>query len=195
MPIDDPIYRIKPGYVSRPANNKGFFSPDAERAQLNVYRYAHKLARGMSPKIETVLDWGCGTGGKLVRVFGHLQTLGVDVPECIARVKKKRPDREWCSPPVSIVADLVLCVDVIEHLDDPRDLLKQIKEGDWRLLVISTPERDRVRGKRSMGPPTNRWHVREWNRSEFKAFLQQELGVQPRTVVLGRWNLVARVER
>lgn len=191
--MDNTVFKIKPGYQSRPANNVGFYSPDAERAQYNVYQYAARIAR--AAKVESVMDWGCGTGGKLIKLLGQYKTIGVDVPECIARVKERMPERKWVIPPVPVVADLVLCADVIEHLEDPRELLQQVKVGQWRHFVISTPERDLVRGKSHMGPPTNKWHAREWNRAEFTDFLRQELGVEPKTVVLGKWNLVAHLER
>jgi hypothetical protein len=39
------------------------------------------------------------------------------------------------------------------------------------LIVISTPERDKTRGKYSLGPHPNVTHVREWNKDEFNSYV------------------------
>ena len=44
-------------------------------------------------------------------------------------------------------------------------------------IIISTPERDRVHGKKHFGPPTNPFHIREWNTREFEEYLT-ESGIQ-----------------
>ncbi|MEM9882426.1 MAG: methyltransferase domain-containing protein, partial [Planctomycetota bacterium] len=69
-------------------------------------------------------------------------------------------------------ADLVMSVDVIEHMLDP-DLLLDFIRGhthadSW--VVVSTPERDVRRGPDNMKSKKAE-HVREWNQSEFAAYL------------------------
>jgi len=189
--IDNRLYEIKPGYRSRPARNNNLKTTD--RAQANVYRFARRLAD--RAKVASVLDWGCGSGAKLVRLFGHLDTLGIDVDYRLPVLQSRFPDRQWAIAPVPCLADLIICADVIEHLDDPLWLLDEFRRGEWRHLIISTPERDRCRGKKDMGPPKNKWHAREWNEAEFAAMIARRLGIVPVTRVLGRHNLVAHVER
>jgi len=67
----------------------------------------------------------------------------------------------------------VICADVIEHLLNPDSLLAFLKkllapEGH---LFLSTPDRDIERGPNCLSSPKPE-HVREWNRSEFKKYLQ-----------------------
>jgi SAM-dependent methyltransferase len=69
--------------------------------------------------------------------------------------------------------DLIICADVIEHLVDPDVVLRWIRlfSKPTSRIVLSTPERDLRRGRRSLGPPENLGHVREWNSREFCAYL------------------------
>ena len=68
--------------------------------------------------------------------------------------------------------DCVVCADVIEHLLDPSalvELLRQLLRPDGHLF-ISTPERDAAHGTDCV-TSSHPEHVREWNLSEFHAYL------------------------
>lgn len=195
-------YCLAPGYRSRPANNANLKTTD--RAQLAIYRYASDIA-ATDPAVRTVLDWGCGSGYKLIKLFAGYDTLGVDVDYRLPTLQRRYPRRKWAVVPVPAIADLILCVDVIEHVDDPAALLRHFAAGTWRHLIISTPERERVarhkyrspqhRRRQLAGPPMNPWHTREWTAAEFLLFLSREFHCTPQISVLARWNLVAHVSR
>jgi hypothetical protein len=198
--VDD--YCLKPGYVSRRATNADLATTD--HAQRAVYEFARKIADA-DHRVQSVLDWGCGSGWKLVDLFGHLDTLGADVDYRLPTLLQRFPGRRWEVCPVPVDAGLVMCVDVIEHVDDPTELLRTFSAGRWRHLVISTPEREMVAQRKCKtashqkqqrnGPPRNRWHAREWTSSEFAALVFRELSIRPKIQLLGRWNLVAHVHR
>jgi len=189
-------------YQSRRARNAGLTTTDG--AQTRVYRWAAEIAAA-DPSIQTVLDWGTGSGAKLVAFFGHLDTLGADVAERMPTLRARYPHRFWAVCPVPVDADLVLCVDVIEHVADPLALLRQFNAGDWRHLIISTPERNQVarhkygpgkiRRQQLAGPPANRWHAREWTQAEFVRLVSREIGPPVSVCILGRWNLVVHCSR
>lgn len=197
MSIDQRVFKIKRGYRSRRAKNKNLRTTD--HAQRKVYNWAANMCKRNKTGTRSVIDLGTGTGFKLIRYFGKCDTLGIDVEYRMQNLRGRYPERKWAAydvmNPVPVVADLVLCVDVIEHVQDPRRLLDSIMAGTWDHCVISTPERDIVRGKKDKGPPKNRWHVREWNEAEFAAFLHDHTGLKVRTHVLGRYNLVAHLVR
>lgn len=193
---------LPPEYRSRPANNDGFDPPPA--GMDPVYRWiARRWARRAD--VRTALDWGCGTGDMLVKHFGHLDTLGADVPSRLQTLQASYPSRRWASCPVDVHADLVLCVDVIEHLDDPVGLLRTFDAGSWRHLVITTPDRAGVArhkctsaaAKRSQltGPPRNTRHTREWTRDEFSMLVRREIGGDWSVVTIGRFNNVAYCQK
>ena len=68
--------------------------------------------------------------------------------------------------------DIIICSDVIEHLIDPDLLLNYIKNLSSKnsIIYLSTPDRDRMRGKSCM-KSLKKEHIREWNYSEFKAYI------------------------
>jgi hypothetical protein len=69
---------------------------------------------------------------------------------------------------------VVICADVIEHLVDPTSLLALLRglTDKASAVIVTTPERDLVRGVADTGPPANSAHVREWNLEELRRLLQ-----------------------
>jgi hypothetical protein len=56
----------------------------------------------------------------------------------------------------------------------------------FRTLIISTPERDAVAGKRDYGPPRNTSHYREWNAQEFKSYMSDYFTVDQQWIIPGK---------
>lgn len=147
--------------------------------QYGVYRYAADLVKKNG--LQTVLDVGCGLPTKLNELLAPIaRVTGVDQPTIIPKAKEVCPGAEFYGvdiekegQPPNGKFDLVLSVDVIEHLLNPDILLKYIKDhshGDsW--IVISTPERDLLRGVDNCRSPRSE-HVREWNADELKRYLE-----------------------
>jgi hypothetical protein len=182
-------YEIRDGYRCRAENNRGISVPD--NAQRNVYQFAASI-----PDVQSVIDWGTGSGAKLVELFADRQTIGVDVAEKVAAARARFPKHNWRVLPSEIDCDLLIVADVIEHLADPIELIKVIDAGRWRHCVISTPERDLARSVNDLGPPKNPRHVREWNTGEFVRFIRkQQLGKIESVRVLGEYNLVVHLLR
>lgn len=145
-----------------------------DRYQRQVYEIAH----AKWDKKGKVLDIGCGTAGKLVRHFPEQYRVGVEVEPTLGWLKANHPQSRWL-PNLDEAKreqwDTVICSDVIEHIDDPASFLEEIACLEFRLLVISTPDRATLR--RQMGPPENPCHWREWNKEEFTRFLSRRFGV------------------
>jgi hypothetical protein len=57
-----------------------------------------------------------------------------------------------------------------------------LKKRKFRFLVISTPERDIVRGGNDFGPPENPAHYREWNGTEFMNYTSKWFDVQEQII-------------
>ena len=156
------------------------------RYQRHVYRWAAGLV--LRRGLRSVLDVGCGPGTKLAEWIEPVcaDVEGMDQPSAvgIARarcrharlhaVDLERPDiAAWRA------FDLILFVDVVEHLLDPDPALAMIRSlaHPRTLVLISTPDRDRVRG-RGCREAVKREHVREWSRREFLSFLRSR-GLRP----------------
>lgn len=193
---------LPPGYRSRPANNDDWEPPDEAMNPVYLWIARHVFH---DRDIRTVVDWGCGSGAMLVKHFGHLTTLGVDVPYRLDRQRQRFPGRRWEACPVRADADLIVCVDVIEHVDDPLAMLRTLAAGRWRQLFITTPDRALVamfkcrsresKDQQLSGPPRNPRHTREWTLAEFDRLVRREVAGSVQTRLIGRFNVVARVRR
>ena len=189
---------LPPTYVQQRANlthdanrdDGSYWSPwrisESGRWQHHVYAWAARLidARGLA----SVLDVGCGAGTKLLR---HVEPRCADVEGidqasalAVARAQGSRArlvevDLERPAYDPGRAFDLVLCADVVEHLVDPDPAMATIRRvaHPGTLILISTPERDRERG-RDCTASSKPEHVREWSRPEFRRFLQSR-GLRP----------------
>lgn len=131
-----------------------------------------------------ILDYGCGSGFKLVKYFPSSATVGVEVEPALSYLKIKYPGRDWRAADMigltTTGCDMVVCSDVIEHLHDPENLLSAFAKSDCEFFVISTPALELLaeRGiSPRLGPPSNKSHVREWTTPEFYSFVSRYLKI------------------
>jgi 2-polyprenyl-3-methyl-5-hydroxy-6-metoxy-1,4-benzoquinol methylase len=180
----DARYGIKPGYRHR--KQRSYFE-DVQGPvvyQPDVYRLAAHL--GALGSARYLVDLGCGRAHKLLEVTAAtaMQPVGIDFGDNLRHCRATRPDATWIEadlerPDVSLVGQdilgdaIVVCSDVIEHLEDPDGLVRLLRE--WmraaRICVLTTPERDLLHGPRHRGPPRNPHHLREWNAAELAGYL------------------------
>jgi len=167
-------YAIKRGYIHRshilPHDDRGW----GEMFQKEVYQKAKALME--QHDWQSVIDVGCGSGYKLMKYLGHYKTLGIDTDPALSMAKTNYPDAKWMYvhefDMASHSADLILCADVIEHVEHPDELIKALFSiPDWKCIMISTPERDIKRGWFHFGPPPNPAHWREWSKKELYRFV------------------------
>lgn len=168
-------YCIDPSYTHRAEVPHFDDTPFKDEYQDEVYRYAASL------KVGSVIDVGCGSGFKLMKWFGHLPTMGVEVEPTLGWLNKTYPNRLWSSSyavlPKQEHPVVVICSDVIEHIADPDDLLSYLASLDFDELVISTPDRVLLNIGTEQGPPHNIHHHREWTSEEFKNYVSTRFNV------------------
>ncbi len=190
MPAPDERYCIKEGYrpnaVAATYDAAGDTSYwDAGRiATASEYQYdAYRIAAGIVRDfgIDAVLDVGSGPPKKLAELMpAGLRIHLVDQPSTRNVAASLLPgaaftgaDLEHINLDLGESFGMVLCADVIEHLLDPDPCLafmrRHLRPGG--LLLLTTPERDVLRGPSCDHIP-HPMHVREWNRDEFRAFLE-----------------------
>ena len=139
----------------------------------SIYRYnlAKRYCRN-----KVVLDVGCGTGyGAYMLSEVAKRVVALDVANCFKRrykthnVKFVRSSAE--KMPFVNAFDVVICLEVIEHVKKPEKLLQQIqgalKNGGH--LVLSTPNR-KYSSKDSTVRP---FHLREFYLSELLEMVRQ----------------------
>ena len=158
-----------------------------------------------SLKPKRILDAGCGEGFVLARlkkakVGEHLE--GIDfLPEAIAIGKKLHP--EITLKQASIYAlpyqdnsfDVVLCSEVLEHLEDPEKALLELIRVSSRYCVLSVPNEpffmlgNFFRGKNLSRFGNDIEHINHWTYFSFRRFIGQNLIIR-RVVAPVPWTLI-----
>jgi len=172
-------YFIKDNYVEN-------LSPDYYQdipAGIEYQHYVYQLAAYLAAKgnKKYIIDLGSGNGEKLIKYFSEFDIITVDFGSNSSFVSNKfqhisfnfndgLPDID-----IEILANsVVIASDVIEHIIEPQNFIDGLQKWSKIVpyLIISTPERNIVRGFSDYGPPSNLAHVREWSIQEFHELLR-----------------------
>jgi len=167
-------------------------------------RRVDQAASSLSPA--SVLDVGCGEGivtERLARLLAPAQVLGVDAGEAHLA-------EEWSSRSAGNLSfatgsaydlpfeqgsfDLVCCIEVLEHLERPRDALAEMRRVAGRALLLSVPNEPswRIshflagRNVRSLGNTPG--HINHWSRRAF-AELASDYGRLEKIESVFPWTL------
>jgi len=151
--------------------------------QRHVYAWAAHLVQRHG--LASVLDVGCGPGTKLAELVAPVcpDIEGIDQPSAIAAARRLNIPGTFrpvdLERPESITPwrtfDLIIFSDVIEHLLDPGPSLDLIRRfcHPGSLVLVSTPDRARLRGRSCMASEKPE-HVREWSAPELRRYLQSQ---------------------
>ncbi len=141
---------------------------------------------------ESVLDAGCGEGETLARLEDVLgeRVAAIDVlDKCVAYTKQRFPHVDVSMASVYELPfedrsfDLVVCLEVMEHLDRPAEALRELSRVCRGNLVVSVPYEpyfrlgSLMRGKYVRGFGNHPDHVNHWNRRSLPAFLRAQVDV------------------
>jgi SAM-dependent methyltransferase len=123
------------------AYDRGYYERSARGHDRAVPAFADWI-RGLG--VRSVLDLGCGSGAFLEPLVDDLAVLGVDIgadagyllPDRFVRADLTRPLWDQIPP---FFADLVLCLEVYEHLPAQfeEQLIANLLAPDPRLIVLS----------------------------------------------------------
>jgi len=172
-------YEIPDGYKTHSHIYYTQSKESSKTQNTGVYAYCKRLIK--EHFFSSVLDVGCGQGRKLMTYIRPLvnRMVGMDIKEAVVLLRQEFPKEQWevvnfekSTNPLKENFDLLICVDVIEHMEDPDKLLDFIRKQatNSTAIVISTPERGNYNPN---GPPPNAKHVREWTREELKRYLKK----------------------
>lgn len=143
-------------------------------------------------KVESILDVGCGEGFTLNRLKKHgigkrLEGIEHSIG-AIELGKKVYPDIKikqgdiYKLPYQDNSFDLVLCTEVLEHLDNPSKALKELIRVSNKYLVISVPNEpffmfaQFVRGKNWSRFGNDIEHINHWTMFSFPKFVKKNVG-------------------
>lgn len=94
----------------------------------------------------SVLDIGCGSGELLALVDGNGLKVGVEVNK-IQAVKAKAiiADAESPLPFKDMSFDTICCLEVLEHLERPDSLMKEISRICRHRIIITVPHKEEIK--------------------------------------------------
>jgi hypothetical protein len=181
-------YNIKRGYHHASWALDFDDTTNQDEWQKEVYAFAAAIFQENG--YNSVIDLGCGSAYKLIKYFGAYKTTGIETPATCAWLQKAHPERNWLeyarTDPRNLRADLLICSDVVEHLDNPDTLMDFIAATSCRQILLSTPERDEVAGGSDFGPPENPSHYREWNVAEFRNYVSRWFDIREQRIFKDR---------
>lgn len=178
-------YGITENYLINEGAGDTLYSDTWENSKQYQFWVYHQVKQLAEPGC-SLLDLGCGYGWKLcywIKDTGA-EITGIDLPEVIEYCKAHHQFGTWVAGDLSLPTpekgegsptyDLIVCSDVVEHVENPDHLLDWVRyyAHEGSLIVFSTPNRDLIYGENHCGPPGNPSHYREWNWDEFAAFIR-----------------------
>lgn len=172
-----------------------------------ISRFHQQLAAAvneLSP--QNILEVGCGEGYVLKALRDHGVTCplsGIDFsPEAIEMAKQRVPDASLSVDDALALADrgqkydLVLMIEVLEHIEQPERMLPILERIATRAVVLSVPWEpffrglNFMRGKHIGAFGNDPEHVNHWSRSGFKRFVGTRFTVKSAPLAFP-WTLVS----
>lgn len=162
-----------------------------------VRRLIDRFYGGVATEVKAVsassaLDAGCGEGETMIRLDGLLpeRTAGVDIDAAaVEHTRERVPGAEISRHSIDSLPfadasfDLVLCLEVLEHIPQPQEALGELARVAAGELVISVPHEpwfrlgSLLRGKYISGLGNHPEHVNHWNHRSLRAFLETTVDV------------------
>ena len=135
---------------------------------------------------QSLLDAGCGEGHALEELAPLIpgRYVGIDFnPECVRYCREKYPDRTFSHASVTALPfgdqefDVVLCMEVLEHLENPTRGIHEIARVAKHGVVLSVPFEpvfqlgNAARGKYKATWGNHPEHIQHWGRRSFPRWL------------------------
>jgi SAM-dependent methyltransferase len=191
---------------SQRSDNEGKYRSKNPVVRYLVGRFLHRvseLAATESPR--RVLEVGCGEGVVLATLAARLPGTrfdGLELDEtALGQARARCPGAtlvrgDACELPFEGQSfDLVVCLEVLEHLPEPVRALRELRRVARGGCLLSVPHEpffragNLLRGKNlgRLGDPSD--HLQHWGAREFSAFCGRELAVRVRTTAFP-WLIV-----
>lgn len=153
----------------------------------------------------TAVDAGCAEGfvsARLGETLPQLQVVGIDLDRAaLGRGRHLHPGLPTCVGNILYLpfpdrsADVVLCTEVLEHLDDPGQALRELARVSRAYLLLSVPWEpwfrlaNLARWKNLLRLGDDPEHVHHWTAGTFRHFLSSHVQVLVHRVAFP-WQVV-----
>ena len=169
---------------------RGKYTEGGRIGGLLVDRFYAAIARTVRrfpPK--SALEAGCGEGfstQRLVPLLGGARFESLDVEtRLVEAARAKNPGVEireasvYALPYDDDAFELVFCMEVLEHLEDPDAALRELRRVSARHLLLTVPREpiwrslNMARGKYLRDLGNTPGHLQHWSRRQFLRFVSQ----------------------
>jgi len=153
----------------------------------NYYRELIQIAKLTKPN--KILDVGCGEGETIVKLKQSKigKTLeGIDNSQDALKIGRKiypginiKDGDIYKLPYKDNSFDLVICTEVLEHLDNPKKALAELRRISSKYILLSVPNEpffimaNFLRGKYIKRFGNHPEHINHWTNPGFKMFLRR----------------------
>lgn len=175
------------------------------------YATVGDLIAGLQPPPRTAFEVGAGEGYSTQRLAPMLPadcrfTSSEFEPELALRARQRNPGVAISTQSIYAIgredasADLVVCLEVLEHLDDPARGLAELARVARRALIVSVPNEplwralNCARGKYWGDLGNTPGHINHWSPWAFERFIATRCDVVARAQPLP-WTVVLAVPR
>ena len=154
--------------------------------------YREVAAVAVATEATSLLDAGCGEGEALARLGDQApeRTAAVDLDrDAVALTQNRLPGVDVSRHSIEALPfeddsfDLVLCLEVLEHVPEPGAALAELARVCSGRIVLSVPDEpwfrlgSLARGKYLRGLGDHPEHVNHWSQRSLRAMLEQEVEV------------------
>lgn len=157
----------------------------------NFYSVLVEEIRKLNPS--SILDVGCGEGFTLARLKSEkigTKWEGIEyMDEAIQIGKEIHPDLVikkgdiYKLPYKDDSFDVIICTEVLEHLEDPKSALLELKRVSKKHVILSVPNEPHftisriLRGKNILKLGAHPEHIQHWSEGKFKEFVSSSMDV------------------
>lgn len=170
----------------------------------NFYSDLIALTKPLNPR--SIIDAGCGEGFTIMKLMenGIGEKLeGVENSKVAIKLSKRvnpqlsiKYGSVYSLPYKNSSFDLVICTEVLEHLDDPKKGLSELIRVSNKYLLLTVPNEpwftiQRIlRGKNLLHLGAHPEHVNHWTSNSFKKFLKKNGLKIKKTKLPFAWTMV-----
>lgn len=183
MPVQEHRSIHIPYVVDESTDRNHFFENHWKRVALELLASHERNLEGL-----TLLDYGCGRGETLdyAKNYGMLPK-GLDVdPECVRIASQKGPaevlDLTNAAAQVGRAGyDVVTCFHVLEHVDNPKEVLTMLRRASRRYVLTAVPNLrliSNLRRPRRETQRVNEGHLQSWDHAHFRNLAENHCGLR-----------------
>ena len=187
---------MPPSHTIETSNYEKFqtSNPFVRRLIDRFYVRLGRIVAELAPAPRSALDAGCGEGETLARLGGALPAhpVAIDLdPEAANFTAQRFPQAEVLSgsvyelPFADASFELVLCLEVLEHLQDPGAAVAELARVSSAAVVVSVPHEpwfrlgSLLRGKYVRGLGNHPEHVNHWDTKSLPDLLGSSPELEP----------------